>query len=122
MPEFAGLKKEDHEKLSRAAKMYATLTGETIDVGAIPIAEPEEDAKKKAERQERALANQAELTKKLEEAKQAERKLTISQQRGDIQDENPGAGQPAMVTERAREQGVTRKGQEPPQAAPGIKK
>lgn len=123
MPEFAGLSKEDHEKLTRAATMYRNLTGEALDVTSIPVAEPEKDAKERAKREEKAFTERAKATKSAEDAKQKLRQLEIAEQKGasGVQDENPGPGQPAMVTERAKAQGVSRKGEEPESAggAPG---
>lgn len=114
--EFKGLKKEEHERLKRAVTMYHNLTGETVDISGIPIENPEEDAKAKAKRAEKDLQEQADITRKSEEAQQRERQLRARPVGGDVQDENPGPGQPAMVTERAKAQGKRRKGQEPKSA------
>lgn len=119
MAEFKGLSKADHEKLTRAARMYTTLTGEALDVRGIPIAAEETDSPEaKAKRAEEELRQQAEVTRKREEADQASRRLA-SGVRSDVQPGHPGPGQPAMVTERAKEAGVTRKGEEPEMATTG---
>ena len=116
--EFRGLKKEEHEKLTRAAAMYTNMTGEKIDVASIPVYSEEEDAKAKQKQAENDLKRTAETTRKVEEARQEERRLKI-QAEGGVQDHNPGPGQPAMITERAKAQGKSRKGQEPGNLASG---
>lgn len=116
--DFKGLKKEDHEKLQRAVTMYTNLTGERIDVGGIPVEEPEKDAKAEAKKAKKALEEEAEVTREVEKARQRERQLKLAKEAGEVQDENPGPGMPAMVTERAKAQGVSRKGEEPAVASP----
>lgn len=105
---------KNYERLQRAAKMYSQLTGEAVDLGGITVDKPEEDAKAKAEKLQKQQAAESKVQKAKEDADQQLRKLKVAQQTGDdIQDENPGPGQPAMVTERAKAAGVSRKGEEP---------
>lgn len=114
MAEFKGLKKDEHAALTRAVTMYANLTGEKVNISGIPVASDEDDPKKKAEQDAKELAASAKATAAAEDANRELRRLQVRQQGGGgIQDENPGPGQPAMVTERAKAQGVSRKGEEP---------
>jgi len=114
MAEFKGLKKDEHEKLTRAVTMYTNLTGEKIDVGAIPVYSEEEDAKAKAKRDEEQLKAKAAVTRKLEEAQQEERRIRQRMHNADgVQDGNMGPGQPAGITQKAKAQGKSRKGSEP---------
>lgn len=120
--EYAGLKKEDHEKLTEAATLYRNLLGKDLTgvVSGIPVAEEGDDAKAKAQKLEASAKRSAEVTAAKEKADQEARQLSIQRHKdaGDIQPENPGPGQPAMVTERAKAAGVSRKGEEPAIAAP----
>lgn len=115
MAEFSGIKQEDHQKLERAARMYSNATGEDVTgiVGQIPTAKPEEDAKAKAEREQRRTEQTAAANREVEEADRRARQLRNQRDTGEVQDENPGPGQPAMVTERAKAAGISRKGEEP---------
>lgn len=116
--EFAGLKKEDHEKLTEAATLYRNLLGKDLTgvVNSIPVADSaENEAAAKAKKAEADLKRSAEIQRAKEDADQQARQLDLQKQResGDIQPENPGPGQPAMVTERAKAAGVSRAGEEP---------
>jgi hypothetical protein len=121
MAEFAGIKQEDKQKLERAARMYSNATGEDVTgvVGSIPVYNPEEDQKAKAKAAEEQLTRQAETQSALEKSQQEARRLRArTNEQGEVQPENPGPGQPAMVTERAKAQGADRKGEEPATAKP----
>ena len=116
MAEYAGIKEEEQKRLGEAATMYRNMTGHDLSsvVSGIPVQKPEEDAKAKQARAQKQLDSTAQAQRHLEDADRQARKLRRQAQGGDdVQDNNPGPGQPAMVSDRAREQGVTRKGEEP---------
>ena len=114
-----GLKREDHQKLTRAARMYSNLTGEDVNgiVSSIPVRSEEDDAAARAKAAEEDAQRKAEMNRKVEEAQQQARRLQ-SGQTGDVQPGNPGPGQPAMATERAKDAGHDRHGEEPDTAQP----
>jgi hypothetical protein len=77
---FRGVKKDDYEVLQKAAAAWTRLTGEPVKgLDAIPVlpedpVDPEERAKKASEQ----LEAEAEVTKKREEAQQAERRVKMN--------------------------------------------
>lgn len=108
MAEFKGLKKDEHEKLVKAARMYTTLTGESLNVSGIPVAEDEsQDPKALQKKDEDELKAQAKATAAAEEARQEQRRLKLETERGSG-DGEPQEGTPGhpLRTERARERGV----------------
>lgn len=128
--EFEGLKKEDKDELVKATRLYAStgkdLSGVIDRIPVVPDDPKEKEAadKKRAEennkKAEESLQRQAEATRRREEADQESRRIAARTDAlgNEIQDENPGPGQPAMVTERAKAAGVSRKGEEPKIARP----
>lgn len=118
MGDFKGLKKDEMEKLRRAVRTHEHLTGEHVDIGAIPEADDEKDQQAEQEKAQRELDRKAKVDRELERAHQEARKAERDKHKGDgdVQDENPGPGQPAMVTEAAKAQGASRKGDEPASA------
>lgn len=114
MGEYKGLKKEDHEKLQRAVTTHKNITGESVDISGIPVYNEEEDLKAKQAKATAEFERKSKVDNELEKAQQRARQIERdSHGGGDVQSENPGPGQPAMVTERAKEQGVSRAGEEP---------
>jgi uncharacterized membrane protein YdfJ with MMPL/SSD domain len=115
MSEFKGMKKEELDKLQKAVRAWTALTGEQIDISGIPeLTEETEDPEAAAERAKEELAAQAETTRKLEEAARAQRRAAMAQNPPDEDSEYTGPGQPAPITERARQQGLApAKGSEP---------
>lgn len=124
MPEFAGISQEDKQRLERAARMYTNATGEDVTavVSAIPVQPDEADsAEAKAAKAEEELKWSAEAQSSLDKAHQHERRLARERDAGfpaAVQEGNPGPGQPAMATTRAKAAGRTRKGEEPSIARP----
>jgi hypothetical protein len=134
---FSGIEQSEHEALQRAAKLYAG-TGEDVTgvVDKIPVkGESEEDKSKKAEAKnkldEESLQSTAEAQAALEKAQQEARQIQArTDEQGnvwpepegaepkDVQPGNPGAGQPAMATEKAKAQGMGRQGEERKEARP----
>lgn len=130
--DFQGLKKEDKDELDKAVKLYAA-TGKDLRsvVSSIPVAptdpkEKEEADKKKAEAEnekaEKQLELQAAAQRAKEKADQAGRKIAAHtddagnlsmteeeqealKESGALQPGNPGGGQAAPATERAKAQG-----------------
>ena len=132
---FSGIEQSEHEALRRAAKLYAG-TGEDVTgvVERIPVkGESEEDKSKKAEAKnkvdEESLQATAEAQAQLEKAQQEARKIQNrtdsagnvwpEQNPDDVQPGNPGAGQPAMATEKAKAQGLGRQDEVRKEAKPG---
>lgn len=97
---FKGLKKEEHEKLVRAAKMYSNMTGESLDVSSIPVFSEEEDEKAKNAQAQQELDRQAQVDRRLEEARQEERRIRERMYK------EPGENDGPIVTERAKDQGL----------------
>jgi hypothetical protein len=123
--EFAGIKPEEKAQLERAARMYTNATGEDVTavVSGIPVQpDAHEAAEAKAAHAEEELKWSAEAQTKLDKARQEERRMKRASDAGfpgsEVQEGNPGPGQPAMATERAKAQGRNRKGEEPSIARP----
>jgi hypothetical protein len=116
---MAKVSKENHEKIRRALTMYERTTGESV-AGLIDAVEVDsgEDLAAKREAHDKAYAAQAELNAKVEATEQAQRRAQAARDAGDLQPGNPGAGQEALVTERAKALGIQPAGKEPATAAP----
>lgn len=129
MAEQNGLNQQDHDLLRRALKTHEHVTGERAShlADSIAVASPV-DPKAKAEASKRAYDSQAKLQNRVEETEQAQRRARVESEGGgprpaespntpaNVQPGNPGGGQEAMATERAKAQGFDRKGQEPQSA------
>ena len=117
--EFAGITQVEKERLERAARMYTNATGEDVTsvVSAIPV-QPDaaETVEAKAAKAEQELQWSAEAQRNLDSAHQQERRLARERDAGfpsAVQEGNPGPGQPAMATTRAKAAGMRRTGEEP---------
>lgn len=112
-----GINSEEHRNLQEAATMYRNITGKDISrvvSGVRASAAKRQASPEEQQRAQRELTAKANATKASEDADRRARQVRSAIERGDdIQDENPGPGQPAMVTERAKRAGVSRKGEEP---------
>lgn len=117
---MAKLSKEDHAIVRRALTSHERLTGERAAhlIDSIEVESDQDPAAKQKAAQE-AYNAQAELNRKVEETHQAERRARAGGRTpDDIQPGNPGAGQEALVTERAKALGISPHGREPETAAP----
>lgn len=129
-----GLNKDDHALLKRALKTHEHVTGEraTHLADSIPVAS-DDDPEAKAKEAQRQHEATAKLAARVEETQQAERRARADQQAGtstagrpaespgtpaNMQPGNPGGGQEALATERAKAAGLDGKGHEPATAAP----
>lgn len=133
MAEQNGLKQADHDLLKRALKTHEHVTGEKVThlADSIPVV-TEEDPKAKAKAAQKAYEDNAKLTSRVEQTQQAERQARAAAAApagaaspaespstpSNVQPGNPGGGQEAMATDRAKEQGFDRKGDEPSTAQP----
>jgi len=120
--EQTGLKQADHDLLKRALKTHEHVTGEKAShlADSIPVVNEEDPAAKAKEAQRLHDAN-AKLSARVEETQQAERRAraALDAGPGSVQPGNPGGGQEAMASDRAKAAGFDRKGEEPGTAAPG---
>lgn len=112
--------KEEGEVIKRALTAYERMTGDEKAAGLagrIQIADPEKDAAEEAKRVQDQYNRQAELARRVEETQQAQRQAERAAQGGDdTQPGNPGGGQEALATERAKAAGA--RPASPPSAAP----
>ncbi len=121
MAENYGLKQADHDLLKRALSTHEHVTGERVThlADSIPVL-ADEDPKAKAAKAQKDYEAQAKLNSRVEETAQAERRARAAatapsdaQQPG-----NPGGGQEALATDRAKAAGEGREGEKPASGAP----
>ena len=109
MADFAGISKDDKNRLKEAATMYRNLTGKDVSgvVANIPAKEDDnteaEQVKAKAD-----LERQAEITRKMEQAQQEFREASMPKSAKDREDakkpvETDGAAQERMEREKDTE-------------------
>lgn len=115
MAEYAGMPKKEHEKLTKAVEMYSRLTGESVDVGSIPVMPDADDpaAKEameaKAKQAETDLEAQAKAQQRKEEADKEARLIAVKIAKGEPLDaEEKPVEAPEHARQRA-ERGGSRK-------------
>src|SRR4051812_27837564 len=103
------ISQSDHDIVRRALTTYERTTGERAAhlIDQIEVADDAADAQAKQDKAAADYKAQAELNRRVEETQQAERQARAGAASGDaLQPGNPGAGQEALVTERAKAQGI----------------